>query len=173
LYGYIVPEIGGFETEFSLARFGGGAESDSFSQAFEVYAGVAFGAEEEGFYEKTGYEEGEVEDQLEKGHVFVNEVNVVAGGVGYFEGVVAGAGGGASGVVHFGSGLVGVAVAEDAGAVAQVDVFQVGEMEFVEEAGFLKVFFAVEGGSCAGGENGHGGVVVGGGAAFTYGKCPA
>ena len=44
MYGYIVPEIGGFETEFSLARFGGGAESDSFSQAFEVYAGVAFGA---------------------------------------------------------------------------------------------------------------------------------
>ena len=69
--------------------------------------------------------------------------------------------------------LVGVAVAEDAGTVAQVDVFQVGEMEFVEEAGFLEVFFAVEGGSGAGRKNGHGGVVVGGGAAFSYGKCPA
>ena len=66
------------------------------------------------------------------------------------KGLWQGAGGGASGVVHFGSGLVGVAVAEDAGTVAQVDVFQVGEMEFVEEAGFLEVFFAVEGGSGAG-----------------------
>ncbi len=56
---------------------------------------------------------------MEKGHVFVNEVNVVAGGVGYFEGVVAGAGGGASGVVHFGGGLVGVAVAEDAAQFAR------------------------------------------------------
>lgn len=67
MYGYIVPEIGGFETEFSLARFGGGAESDAFSQAFEVYAGVAFGAEEEGFYEKPAMRKGRLRISWKRG----------------------------------------------------------------------------------------------------------
>ena len=61
LYGYIVPEIGGFETDFSGAGFGRCAESEALAHALEVYASIAFGAEEEDFQKKSCGQEGEVQ----------------------------------------------------------------------------------------------------------------
>ena len=55
-----MPEISGFETDFSLAGFGSQTEFEAFAQSLQVNAGIAFGAEKEGFNKKTGSQKGKV-----------------------------------------------------------------------------------------------------------------
>ena len=73
----------------------------------------------------------------------------------------------------FGRGLVGTAVAVDAGAVADVDVFQIGKMVLVEIADLVQDTFAVDGGAAAGCEDFGGVIVIGGGFSFAAGIGPA
>ena len=125
---------------------------ESFFYSFHVFFPESDLQKENPFYQISGGKRQEIQKQLKNRHIFIVDINVIAGGQFDFESIVLGSAGSASYMIYESGRAVDILVAVDFGTVTYVDIFQIGKMILIKIADLFKQFPAVDSGSGAGRE---------------------
>ena len=130
-----------------------GKGADPLGQSLSVIFAVT-DPDKKGIFNQIAQEkEGTVQQKLQKRHIFVIQINTVAGGQLYLEGIIFGTTGSAAYMKDQGGGTVAVLISVDPCTISDVNILQIGEVAFIKESDTLKGISAVDGGSGAGGKD--------------------
>ena len=102
---------------------------------------------------KSHRQKRQVQQKLKQWHIFVDQVDTVAGGITHLELIIPGTAGAAARVIHLGSGEKHIHIAVASCPVADVHILQIGEMLFVKQTDLLQDGFPVNGRAAAAGKN--------------------